>query len=80
MFDISDALFMKCPVCRSDFEFNSVKYLRNYTKGEMPSIVIKRSYSTKIDNIVLKCIELISEDPSVNILVLTSVSIAIISY
>lgn len=41
--------------------------------GEMPSI--KGSYCTKIENIILKFIELIAGDPNVKVLVLTKVSI-----
>lgn len=66
-------------MCRCHCKLDTIKYVRNYLEGEIPH-KIKGSYSTKIENIILKFIELITEDPKIKILVLSNVSISDIEF
>lgn len=63
-----------CPMCRNNTPMNSVSYVKNNREGEVPSIVIKGSFSTKIESITIKLIQLIAEDPTVKVLIFSTVS------
>lgn len=70
----SDDLDIVCPMCRNNTPMNSISYVKNNRDGEVPSIVIKGSFSTKIESITIKLIQLIAEDPTVKVLIFSTVS------
>jgi len=53
---------------------DSVSYVKNNREGEVSNIVIKGSFSTKIESVTLKLIELITQDPNVKVLIFSNVS------
>lgn len=53
----------------------SIYYAKSNQEDEIPSIVIKGSFFTKIKFITIKLMELIAQDPKVKVLVFSSVSI-----
>lgn len=63
-----------CPMCRNNSQTESVAYVKNQSNGEGSNTVIKGSFSTKIENITLKLMELIKEDPKVKVLIFSTVS------
>lgn len=53
---------------------DAISYVKNNRENEVPGIVIKGSFSTKIESVTLKLMELIAQDPSVKVLIFSSVS------
>lgn len=68
----SDALEIACPMCRNNTAINSISYVKSIRDGE--ASIIKGSFSTKIECITLKLIELIAQDPKVKVLIFSCVS------
>jgi len=67
-----DACEVVCPMCRNNTPIDSISYAKLNKEGEVPNI--KGSFSTKIESITLKLMELIAEDPTVKVLVFSTVS------
>lgn len=63
-----------CPMCRNNTHMDAISYVKNNRENEVPGIVIKGSFSTKIESVTLKLMELIAQDPSVKVLIFSSVS------
>lgn len=63
-----------CPMCRSGTSMNSISYVKNSRDSEETGVVIKGSFSTKIESITLKLMQLIAEDPTVKVLIFSKVS------
>ncbi|VVC30495.1 Hypothetical protein CINCED_3A019573 [Cinara cedri] len=62
-----------CPMCRSNSLTESVAYVRTRCDDQMSSnTVIKGSFSTKVENITSKLMELIKEDPKVKVLIFST--------
>jgi len=53
---------------------DSISYVKNNREGEGSNIVIKGSFSTKIESVTLKLMELITQDPDVKVLIFSNVS------
>jgi hypothetical protein len=70
----SDAFEIPCPMCRNNTPMNSISYVKSNRDVEASSIVIKGSFSTKIESVTLKLIELITQDPKVKVLIFSTVS------
>jgi len=70
----SDAFEIDCPMCRCTTPMDSVSYVKNNQEVEGSNIVIKGSFSTKIESVTLKLIELIIQDPNVKVLIFSNVS------
>ena len=70
----SDAFDIACPMCRNNTPMDSISYVKNNREGEVSNIVIKGSFSTKIESVTLKLIELITQDPNVKVLIFSNVS------
>lgn len=68
----SDAFDIACPMCRNNTPIDSVSYVKNSREGEVSNI--KGSFSTKIECITLKLIELITQEPNVKVLIFSNVS------
>lgn len=80
MYNHSDAMEIVCPMCRNHTPMESVSYVKNLREDEVSGVTIKGSFSTKIESIVLKLMELISEDPKVKVLIFSSVSSSVILF
>jgi len=65
-----DACEVVCPMCRNNTPIDSISYAKLNKEGEVPNI--KGSFSTKIESITLKLMELIAEDPTVKVLVFST--------
>lgn len=63
-----------CPMCRNNSQTDSVSYVKTRNDGELSNTSIKGSFSTKIESITSKLIELIKEDPKVKVLIFSAVS------
>lgn len=61
-------------MCRNNTPMDSISYVKNNREGEVSSVVIKGSFSTKIESVTLKLMELITEDPRVKVLIFSTVS------
>uniref|UniRef100_A0A2S2R190 E3 ubiquitin-protein ligase n=1 Tax=Sipha flava TaxID=143950 RepID=A0A2S2R190_9HEMI len=68
----SDAFEIPCPMCRNNTPMNSISYVKSNRDVEASSIVIKGSFSTKIESVTLKLIELITQDPKVKVLIFST--------
>ncbi|XP_008183763.1 E3 ubiquitin-protein ligase SHPRH isoform X2 [Acyrthosiphon pisum] len=68
----SDAFEIDCPMCRNTTPMDSISYVKNNREGEWSNIVIKGSFSTKIESVTLKLIELITQDPNVKVLIFSN--------
>lgn len=66
--------FIECPMCRLKTPLDTVSYVKPKRQDEVPSIVVKGSFSTKIESITLKLLELIAEDPLVKVIIFSTVS------
>lgn len=73
----SEDLIIACPMCRDKTAMDSISYVKSNQEGETSSVVIKGSFSTKIENITIKLMELIAQDPNVKVLVFSTVSIVL---
>lgn len=71
----SDDLVITCPMCRNKTPMDSISYVKNNQEGEASSIVIKGSFSTKIENVTIKLMELVAQDPNVKVLIFSTVSV-----
>lgn len=71
----SDDLVILCPMCRNKTHMDSISYVKNNQEGEVSSIAIKGSFSTKIESVTMKLMELIAQDPNVKVLVFSTVSV-----
>jgi len=56
-----------------------ISYAKNNREGEVSNIIIKGSFSTKIESVTLKLLELITQDPNVKVLIFSNVSLIITS-
>ena len=74
MFNHSVAFEIDCPMCRNTTPMDSISYVKNNREGDGPNIVIKGSFSTKIESVTLKLMELITQDPNVKVLIFSNVS------
>lgn len=54
---------------------DSISYVKNNRESDIPGVVVKGSFSTKIECVTLKLMELIAQDPSVKVLIFSTVSI-----
>jgi len=70
----SDDYDIVCPMCRNNTPIDSISYVKNNREGEGSNVAIKGSFSTKIECVTLKLMELIAEDPKVKILIFSTVS------
>ncbi|XP_025199699.1 E3 ubiquitin-protein ligase SHPRH [Melanaphis sacchari] len=68
----SDAFDIACPMCRNNTPMDSISYVKNNREGEVSNIVIKGSFSTKIESVTLKLMELITQDPNVKVLIFSN--------
>ncbi|XP_029345732.1 E3 ubiquitin-protein ligase SHPRH-like [Acyrthosiphon pisum] len=68
----SNAFEIDCPMCRKTTPIDSISYVKNNPEGEGSNIVIKGSFSTKIEYVTLKLMELISQDPNVKVLIFSN--------
>lgn len=66
------AMYIVCPMCRNGTLLELVSYVQNSDSSDMPSI--KGSYSTKIESITMKLMELIAKEPTVKVLIFSTVS------
>lgn len=73
----SNDLIIACPICRDKTPMNSMSYVKSNQESEVSGIVLKGSFSTKIEKITVKLIELVTQDPNVKVLVFSTVSIVI---
>lgn len=73
MYNHSDDSDIVCPLCRNNTPINSISYVKSNSEGEEPNIKIKGSFSTKIENVIIKLIELIAQDPTVKVLIFSTV-------
>lgn len=70
-----DPLDIICPMCRSTTPIENVSNVQSSRENvDATGITIKGSFSTKIENITLKLMELITEDPFVKVIIFSSVS------
>ncbi|CAI6373127.1 unnamed protein product [Macrosiphum euphorbiae] len=72
MFNHSVAFEIDCPMCRNTTPMDSISYVKNNREGDGPNIVIKGSFSTKIESVTLKLMELITQDPNVKVLIFSN--------
>lgn len=72
----SDDLIITCPMCRSHTPIDAISYVKS-NREEVSNIVIKGSFSTKIESMTMKLMELIAQDKKVKVLIFSSVSIKI---
>jgi len=56
---------------------DTISYAKNNREGEVSNIVIKGSFSTKIESVTLKLLELIAQDSNVKVLIFSNVSLMI---
>ncbi|XP_029341320.1 E3 ubiquitin-protein ligase SHPRH-like [Acyrthosiphon pisum] len=68
----SDTFKVDCPMCRISTPINCISYVKNNQEGAGSNIVIKGSFSTKIECVTLKLMELISQDPNVKVLIFSN--------
>jgi len=68
----SEAFDIACPMCRTNTPMDSVSYVKNNREGEVSNI--KGSFSTKIESVTLKLMELTQQDPNVKVLIFSNVS------
>eukprot|EP00102_Acyrthosiphon_pisum_P022312 XP_016659522.1 PREDICTED: E3 ubiquitin-protein ligase SHPRH-like [Acyrthosiphon pisum] len=68
----SDAFEVDCPICRITTPMDFISYVKNNREGEGSNMVIKGSFSTKIECVTLKLMELISQDPNVKVLIFSN--------
>lgn len=54
--------------------------VKNNREGDSAGIVIKGGFSTKIENVTLKLIELIAQDPKVKVLIFSTVSFSSVQF
>lgn len=73
MYNHSEYLDITCPMCRNITTMDSISLVRSNQEGETTR-VIKGSFSTKIESVLLKLLELIAEDPTVKVLIFSTVS------
>lgn len=73
----SDNFEIACPMCRNPIRMDLISYAKNNREGEVSNIVIKGSFSTKIENVTLKLLELITQDPNVKVLIFSNLSLMI---
>lgn len=67
-------------MCRNPTPIVSVSYVKTLREDDASGIKMKGSFSTKIESIVLKLIELIAEDPKIKVLIFSTVSFSVIYY
>ncbi|XP_022181789.1 E3 ubiquitin-protein ligase SHPRH-like isoform X2 [Myzus persicae] len=68
----SDTFDIPCPMCRNITTMDLISYAKNNRDGDVPNIVLKGSFSTKIESITLKLLELITQDPNVKVLIFSN--------
>ncbi|KAE9531943.1 hypothetical protein AGLY_010145 [Aphis glycines] len=66
----SEAFDIACPMCRTNTPMDSVSYVKNNREGEVSNI--KGSFSTKIESVTLKLMELTQQDPNVKVLIFSN--------
>lgn len=76
----ADTHEIACPMCRNNTPLNSISYVKSNRDGEASSIIIKGSFSTKIESVTLKLIELIAQDPKVKVLIFSTVSVLMFGF
>lgn len=65
---------ISCPVCRASVPLTSISYVHGGGTSDLDMSNVVGNYSIKILAITAKVLELIKEDPSVKILVFSTVS------
>lgn len=74
LFSHASSMVIECPMCRNITPLERVSYAR---EDETSRTTIKGSFSTKIECVVLKLMELIAEDPKVKVLIFSMVSFSV---
>ncbi|XP_050542119.1 E3 ubiquitin-protein ligase SHPRH-like [Daktulosphaira vitifoliae] len=68
----SDGHNVACPMCRTQTPLISISYVKSNQDSNINGIVLKGSFSTKIESITIKLIELINNNANVKVLIFSA--------
>ncbi|XP_050424544.1 E3 ubiquitin-protein ligase SHPRH [Adelges cooleyi] len=69
---MSDGSNVPCPMCRSITDLTSISYVKSNPDDNPSGIVLKGSFSTKIESITLKLMELIAQENKIKVLIFST--------